>query len=118
MIRTSLQRSVVGLVTVVATLRLSCRTGFFNLGITVSRRALIKLGGIGLTVAATGAWRGRSAEGASAAGNVQTMAELAATCVLTPEQTEGPYYIAREKVRSNISEHKPGVPLKLQFAVV
>jgi protocatechuate 3,4-dioxygenase beta subunit len=38
--------------------------------------------------------------------------------VLTPEQTEGPYYIPKEKVRRNIVEHRPGTPLLLQFTVV
>jgi protocatechuate 3,4-dioxygenase beta subunit len=38
--------------------------------------------------------------------------------VLTPEQTEGPYYIAKEKVRSNITEHRTGTPLQLRFSVV
>jgi protocatechuate 3,4-dioxygenase beta subunit len=41
-----------------------------------------------------------------------------AACVLTPEQTEGPYYIAREKVRRNITEHRPGTPLTLRLTVV
>jgi protocatechuate 3,4-dioxygenase beta subunit len=42
----------------------------------------------------------------------------AVTCVLTPEQTEGPYYIANEKVRRNITEGRPGRPLTLQLKVV
>jgi protocatechuate 3,4-dioxygenase beta subunit len=40
------------------------------------------------------------------------------SCVLTPEQTEGPYYIANEKVRRNITEGRPGTPLTLRLAVV
>jgi len=40
------------------------------------------------------------------------------TCVLTPEQTEGPYYIAGEKVRRNITEGRPGTPLTLRLTVV
>jgi protocatechuate 3,4-dioxygenase beta subunit len=40
------------------------------------------------------------------------------TCVLTPEQTEGPYYIAGEKVRRNITEGRPGTPLTLRLSVV
>jgi protocatechuate 3,4-dioxygenase beta subunit len=38
--------------------------------------------------------------------------------VLTPEQTEGPYYIPGEKVRRNITEGRPGLPLALRLAVV
>ena len=33
----------------------------------------------------------------------------AVTCVLTPEQTEGPYYIAGEKVRQEYAESVPGL---------
>jgi protocatechuate 3,4-dioxygenase beta subunit len=39
-------------------------------------------------------------------------------CVLTPEQTEGPYYIANEKVRRNITEGKRGSSLALRATVV
>ncbi len=42
----------------------------------------------------------------------------AVTCVLTPEMTEGPYYIAGEKVRRNITEGRPGVRLDLRLSVV
>jgi protocatechuate 3,4-dioxygenase beta subunit len=37
--------------------------------------------------------------------------------VLTPEQTEGPYYIAGEAIRTDITEGKAGVPLRLAFVV-
>src|SRR6266516_6016514 len=40
------------------------------------------------------------------------------SCILTPEQTEGPYYIAGEKLRRNITEGRPGVPLLLRLRVV
>jgi protocatechuate 3,4-dioxygenase beta subunit len=74
----------------------------------------MKLGGLGLTVLATGSWRSRSTDAASARGALFPDV----SCVLTPEQTEGPYYIAREKVRSNITEKRPGTPLKLRCTVV
>jgi protocatechuate 3,4-dioxygenase beta subunit len=38
--------------------------------------------------------------------------------VLAPEQTEGPYYIADEAVRRNITEGRPGTPLMLRAFVV
>jgi protocatechuate 3,4-dioxygenase beta subunit len=41
----------------------------------------------------------------------------AGSCVLTPEQTEGPYYIDVGLVRSNITEGRPGVPLELNLMV-
>jgi protocatechuate 3,4-dioxygenase beta subunit len=46
------------------------------------------------------------------------LASDAVACILTPEQTEGPYYIANEKVRRNITEGLQGTPLTLRLAVV
>lgn len=40
------------------------------------------------------------------------------TCVLTPELTEGPYYLPGEKVRRNITDGHPGTPLALRLTVV
>ena len=41
-----------------------------------------------------------------------------AACVLTPEVTEGPYYLDLNKVRSDITEGKDGAPLDLKITVV
>ena len=38
-------------------------------------------------------------------------------CVLTPEQTEGPFYLPLQLVRQDITEDKPGLPLRLRIAV-
>src|SRR5207244_3050765 len=46
------------------------------------------------------------------------VASGAISCVLTPELTEGPYYVPAEKVRRNITEGKPGAPLDLRLTVV
>lgn len=59
-------------------------------------------------------WRATSAESAGPA----AVASGAVTCVLSPEQTEGPYYIPGEKLRRNITEGRPGVPLLLRLKVV
>jgi len=59
-------------------------------------------------------WKAASSEGAGPA----AVASGAVSCVLTPEQTEGPYYIAGEKARRNITEGRPGVPLLLRLRVV
>jgi protocatechuate 3,4-dioxygenase beta subunit len=53
-------------------------------------------------------------EAASAAGG----GSGAISCVLTPELTEGPYFVPGEKVRRNITEGKPGTPLDLRLTVV
>ncbi len=37
---------------------------------------------------------------------------------LSPELTEGPFYIDLERIRRDITEGKPGVPLQLRFRVV
>jgi protocatechuate 3,4-dioxygenase beta subunit len=40
------------------------------------------------------------------------------SCILTPEQTEGPYYIAGERLRRNITDGHPGAPMLLRMTVV
>jgi protocatechuate 3,4-dioxygenase beta subunit len=55
---------------------------------------------------------------ADAAGGPAAVASGAVSCVLTPEMTEGPYYIDGEKLRRNITEGRPGAPLTLRLGVV
>src|SRR5438876_1010963 len=45
-------------------------------------------------------------------------ASAAVPCVLTPEQTEGPYYIASEPFRSDVTEDRVGLPLLLHLRVL
>jgi protocatechuate 3,4-dioxygenase beta subunit len=82
----------------------------------LTRRASIaRLGGfLGAALGVAG-WRVASSEGAT--GPV-AVASGAVSCVLTPEQTEGPYYISGEKLRRNITDGKPGSPLLLRAKVV
>jgi protocatechuate 3,4-dioxygenase beta subunit len=40
------------------------------------------------------------------------------SCVFNPEQEEGPYYVDRELLRSDITEGKVGVPLRVRITVV
>ena len=79
----------------------------------LTRRASL-LGALGGALGLAG-WK---AAGAGASGGPAAVASGAVTCVLTPELTEGPYYIAGEKLRRNITEGKPGAPLTLELAVV
>jgi protocatechuate 3,4-dioxygenase beta subunit len=65
-------------------------------------------------VLALAGWRARSA----GAAGPEAVASGLVTCVLTPELTEGPYYIAGERLRRNITEGRPGVPLALRLGVV
>jgi len=55
---------------------------------------------------------------AGAAGGPSAVASGLVSCVLTPELTEGPYSIAGEKVRRNITEGKPGAALELRLKVL
>src|ERR671933_331785 len=107
-------RAALTLMVVLATSLLSRRTAFFSPGGRIGRRALLKLGGLGLTALATSAWKSRSSVTRLPSGSPSR----AVSCVLTPEQTEGPYYIPQEKVRKNIVEHRPGTPLTLRLTVV
>jgi protocatechuate 3,4-dioxygenase beta subunit len=75
----------------------------------LSRRRLLGLAALG----AAGAW---PVEEASA--GPSGVASGAITCVLAPELTEGPYYLPNERVRRDITEGKPGTPLRLRLAVV
>jgi len=39
-------------------------------------------------------------------------------CTLTPEQIEGPFYLDQARIREDISEGKPGAPLRLVLRVL
>jgi protocatechuate 3,4-dioxygenase beta subunit len=102
---------------------------------TPSRRELLTwLSGAGLALAATACARDSSSSSPSttppsSAASPSTTAALPGTtgvapttlapvsCVLSPEMTEGPYYIDGETIRSDITEGKPGVPLRLVLTV-
>jgi protocatechuate 3,4-dioxygenase beta subunit len=76
------------------------------------RGSLARLGGFLLTAAGGGALLGDTPSGNAA---IETGA---VQCVLTPELTEGPYYIAGEKVRRDIREGHPGTKLTLRLRVL
>jgi protocatechuate 3,4-dioxygenase beta subunit len=76
------------------------------------KHSLARLGG--LIVAAAG---GEALLGDTSSGNA-AIETGAVQCVLTPELTEGPYYIAGEKVRRDIREGYPGTPLTLRLTVL
>jgi protocatechuate 3,4-dioxygenase beta subunit len=78
------------------------------------RRSLARLGG--LVVAGIGGGALVSSE--EAEGGNKAVETGAVSCVLTPELTEGPYYIAGEKVRRDIRENHPGTLLTLHLRVL
>jgi len=81
----------------------------------ISRRdSLLRLGGLLAGAATAGAWKVADSASAGPAG----VASGAVSCVLAPEQTEGPYWVDDAKVRRDIREGKAGVPLALRLTVV
>ncbi len=78
------------------------------------RASLVRLGGLMAAALGAGAWKVAESDGAGPA----AVASGAVSCVLAPEQTEGPYYISGEKLRRNITEGRPGTPLWLRASVV
>ena len=70
------------------------------------RESLARLGGFALTALGLAGLEARGTDAASV------------SCILTPEQTEGPYYIAGEKLRRNITDGHPGSPMQLRVFVV
>ena len=73
------------------------------------RETLVRAGGLAAVALGT------SALTAEAAGRGS---QSALACVLSPEMTEGPYYLPGEKVRRNITEGQPGAPLALRLTVL
>jgi protocatechuate 3,4-dioxygenase beta subunit len=84
----------------------------------LSRRTVLALfGGTAAAIAAARMGFGAD-EAPAAAGGPAGVASGAVRCLLTPELTEGPFYVAGEKVRRNITEGRPGLPLTLRATVV
>jgi protocatechuate 3,4-dioxygenase beta subunit len=74
------------------------------------REALIAFGGIG----AVALWQAACGSGAT----TSTEASTAAACTLTPEATEGPFWIPNHLTRRDITDGRPGLPLALRIQVV
>ena len=97
------------------------------------REALALLGAAGITAVAAacsgdsassaggnGGRRGSSSSATtSPAGSTATTAPDATSisCILTPEMTEGPYYLTGEANRRDITDGRPGTPLQLVLTV-
>ena len=57
------------------------------------RRSILRLGGFAAAALGAGAWKLDEDEASAAQAGPKGVASGAVTCVLTPEQTEGPYYV-------------------------
>jgi protocatechuate 3,4-dioxygenase beta subunit len=73
------------------------------------RQALLAAGSAGLLAACGGSGKKATTPAAGFDG--------AATCSVTPEQTEGPFYVDVDKIRSDIREGRPGALLRLALRV-
>jgi protocatechuate 3,4-dioxygenase beta subunit len=78
------------------------------------RGSLAKLGGFVVAAAGGSALLGTS----GAEGGNKAVETGAVQCVLAPELTEGPYYIAGERVRRDIREGHPGTLLTLRLTLL
>jgi protocatechuate 3,4-dioxygenase beta subunit len=89
----------------------------------LTRREMLGLMGstaVAVTLAGCGGGGDGSGQSSGQAGSGQTgtATETASTtCVVRPEQTEGPYYVDTGLDRSDIRENREGVPLDLTFNV-
>ena len=92
----------------------SASSGAYRAGAAASRRRVLKLGA-GAAASALGAVRLSWPAPAGAQEGASSTAEV---YVLSPELTEGPYYLPLELIRQDITEGKPGLPLRLRVAVV
>jgi protocatechuate 3,4-dioxygenase beta subunit len=83
---------------------------------TTRRGSLLSLGSL---LASGLGWKVAGADEADAAGvGPAAVAAGLVTCILTPEQTEGPYYIANSRLRRDIRDGHKGVRLDLRTTVV
>jgi protocatechuate 3,4-dioxygenase beta subunit len=85
------------------------------------KRVLGWVGGLGLAVLIPGCANDDSSEGSAAATTVAPTTTAATTtpdCVLTPELTDGPYYLDLDLMRRDITEGRSGLPFDLAVKVV
>lgn len=80
--------------------------------------AVLAACGAGTTKTASSTWATNST-GTSTNSTATTAVETAATsCTLTPEMTQGPYYLDLDLVRRDITDSRAGAPLTLNLQVV
>jgi protocatechuate 3,4-dioxygenase beta subunit len=85
----------------------------------MTRRRSLALAGAaasGLVVAGASKWINVPGAGVAEASDYVAMAATA--CTLTAEQEEGPFYVALDRVRSDIVEAQPGLPLTLKITII
>lgn len=86
-------------------------------GIT-RRGSLVRLGGLVAGALGVDSLARDRAEAASSGSGPAAVASGLVTCVLAPEQTEGPFFTENDRLRRDVREGRPGVPLSLRTRVV
>lgn len=81
------------------------------------RGSLFRLAGLAATVGG-GATLAKLAEPDTSTAGPLAVRTGVVGCVLTPELTEGPYYVSGEKLRRDVRDGKRGVPLALSLTVL
>jgi protocatechuate 3,4-dioxygenase beta subunit len=85
----------------------------------LTRRQTLGIAGAAGSALVLGGAAGRAISGLAGANADEVTAEAAAkACRLTPEVTEGPFYVALDRIRRDLTEGRPGVPLKLKIRVI
>ena len=79
------------------------------------RESLLRLGGLAAGALGAGALLG---DEAGAGDGPRAVASGLVACVLSPEMTAGPFALDGDKLRRDIREGKPGVPLTLRTTVI
>ena len=82
------------------------------------RESLLKFFGAAAAVGGGAGWRLASAEAAGSGSGPLAVSKGLVACVLTPELTEGPYYVPDEKLRHDIRAGKSGRLLQLSLKVI
>ncbi len=89
--------------------------GHNPLGLSPTRRTLLRSGAAAVTLGGAGLGAVKALPGVVA--QDATAVTTPTACVLTPEMTEGPYYLPLDLVRQDITEGTLGVPLQPRIAV-
>jgi protocatechuate 3,4-dioxygenase beta subunit len=84
----------------------------------LTRRQTLGIAGAAGSAVVLGGGAGKVISGLVEDPDEVTAASAAKSCKLTPEVTEGPFYVALDKIRRDITEGRPGVPLTLKIRVI
>jgi protocatechuate 3,4-dioxygenase beta subunit len=84
----------------------------------LTRRQTLGIAGAAGTAVVLGGGAGKVISNLAEEPDEVTAVTAARSCKLTPEATEGPFYVALDRIRKDITEGRPGVPLTLKLRVI